>query len=452
MADIITIVSSVLKNDTYPKYVDITAPYGCGTVSILLDDSYTEQMRQELPNITINIYTEHDGERVLFTSRALSMPVNSTKLKFSTILKGIPNECIIAFIPEFDNNAFISHNNNAVVTGDEVWSAPITEFPITVVWNNANITVGGGGGGTPSDASKVKYNNATSGLNATNVQAAIDEVVDDLNDKLDKAPDGTTNLIDSSGVINPQYLPDYLLGQVVYGGNVTTGAVATLTTAAQHKLGITDATITLTNNTTDITGYEANEGIYYIATADFTFANISITSGDWLISTGTAWTKVDTTNEVTGVKGDSESVYRTGNVNITKDNIGLGNVDNTSDLDKPISTATQTALNGKIDTAGTGLSKSGTTLNHSNSVTANTTTSIKKFTYDAQGHITGSSEISQAQQNAIDSGITSTRVSELAGIAETGSNYVKLTNGDVLYISSTVPTGTIPDGAFGIGF
>ena len=128
MADIITIVSSVLKNDTYPKYVDITAPYGCGTVSILLDDSYTEQMRQELPNITINIYTEHDGERVLFTSRALSMPVNSTKLKFSTILKGIPNECIIAFIPEFDNNAFISHNNNAVVTGDEVWSAPITEF------------------------------------------------------------------------------------------------------------------------------------------------------------------------------------------------------------------------------------------------------------------------------------------------------------------------------------
>jgi len=33
-----------------------------------------------------------------------------------------------------------------------------------------------------------------------------------------------------------------------------------------------------------------------------------------------------------------------GNVDITKTNIGLGNVDNTSDLDKPISTATQTAL------------------------------------------------------------------------------------------------------------
>ena len=33
---------------------------------------------------------------------------------------------------------------------------------------------------------------------------------------------------------------------------------------------------------------------------------------------------------VTGVKGDSEGTYRTGNVNITKANIGLGNVDNKS--------------------------------------------------------------------------------------------------------------------------
>jgi len=35
----------------------------------------------------------------------------------------------------------------------------------------------------------------------------------------------------------------------------------------------------------------------------------------------------------------------TGNVTLTKNNLGLSNVDNTSDLNKPISTATQTALN-----------------------------------------------------------------------------------------------------------
>jgi hypothetical protein len=62
-------------------------------------------------------------------------------------------------------------------------------------------------------------------------------------------------------------------------------------------------------------------------------------------------------NTVLGVKGDAETDYRAGNVNITKENIGLGNVDNTADADKPISTATQTALSGKVDkVTGKGLS------------------------------------------------------------------------------------------------
>lgn len=45
-------------------------------------------------------------------------------------------------------------------------------------------------------------------------------------------------------------------------------------------------------------------------------------------------------NTITGVKGNSESSYRTGNVNITKANIGLGNVDNTSDANKSVKHAT----------------------------------------------------------------------------------------------------------------
>ena len=40
---------------------------------------------------------------------------------------------------------------------------------------------------------------------------------------------------------------------------------------------------------------------------------------------------------------------QTGIVNVTKADVGLGNVDNTSDVNKPISTATQTALDGKED-------------------------------------------------------------------------------------------------------
>lgn len=44
-------------------------------------------------------------------------------------------------------------------------------------------------------------------------------------------------------------------------------------------------------------------------------------------------------NTVTGVKGSAEATYRTGNINITKDNIGLGNVDNTSDASKTVARA-----------------------------------------------------------------------------------------------------------------
>ena len=43
--------------------------------------------------------------------------------------------------------------------------------------------------------------------------------------------------------------------------------------------------------------------------------------------------------QVTGVKGNSETSYRNGNVNITKANIGLGNVDNTKDADKHVAYA-----------------------------------------------------------------------------------------------------------------
>src|SRR5690606_3393878 len=54
-------------------------------------------------------------------------------------------------------------------------------------------------------------------------------------------------------------------------------------------------------------------------------------------------------NTVTSVAG------KTGAVTLAKGDVGLGNVDNTSDADKPISTAVSTALSGKVDTSDTRL-------------------------------------------------------------------------------------------------
>ena len=49
---------------------------------------------------------------------------------------------------------------------------------------------------------------------------------------------------------------------------------------------------------------------------------------------------------------EGQSVIGAGNIDLDKNSVGLGNVDNTSDLLKPISTATQTALNAKANISG----------------------------------------------------------------------------------------------------
>lgn len=63
------------------------------------------------------------------------------------------------------------------------------------------------------------------------------------------------------------------------------------------------------------------------------------------------------------------------NHTLVKGDVGLGNVDNTSDLNKPISTATQTALDGKVD--------------ENAAITPSTKT---KITYDAKGLVTAGAD------------------------------------------------------------
>ena len=130
---------------------------------------------------------------------------------------------------------------------------------------------------------------------------------------------------------------------------IAQGKISGLTTDYVASISVSGRTVT----------YKNKNGVSMgsITTQDTTYGLASQSSNGLMSSTDK--TKLDgiesgaQKNTVLGVKGGSESAYRTGNVNITKANIGLGNVDNTSDEDKPISTATQTALNGKANTSGT---------------------------------------------------------------------------------------------------
>ncbi len=88
-------------------------------------------------------------------------------------------------------------------------------------------------------------------------------------------------------------------------------------------------------------------GDYYKISAAGTLGGVEYSVGDSIIYNGTGWDKIDSTDAVTSVAG------RVGAVVLTKADVGLGNVDNTSDANKPISTATQAALNGKANTTHT---------------------------------------------------------------------------------------------------
>lgn len=99
----------------------------------------------------------------------------------------------------------------------------------------------------------------------------------------------------------------------------------------------------------------------------------------------------------------------------------------------------------KTYAAGTGLSLSGTTFNHSNSVTAVTTAGFLKLKYDAQGHITGTSAVTKADITGlgIPSSDTNTTYT-LSGAYGTNSNtwVTTLTPSSGSATTSTVPTAS----------
>lgn len=119
--------------------------------------------------------------------------------------------------------------------------------------------------------------------------------------------------LDTNGKVVLTQIPDSVLGQLEYMG---TWDLTTFPTATQ-------------------------KGQYWIASVN----GNGYTVGDWAVWNGTAFDKVDNTDAVATVAG------RTGNVVLTKSDVGLANVDNTADMDKPVSTAQQTALNLKANIA-----------------------------------------------------------------------------------------------------
>ena len=145
-------------------------------------------------------------------------------------------------------------------------------------------------------------------------------------------------------------------------------------------------------------------------------AGVGVPSGG---TAGQVLSKIDSTNyntqwvDQTGGGGAVSSVNgHTGVVVLTKSDLSLGNVDNTSDVNKPVSTAQQTAINLKVTANG--------------AITGATKT---KITYDSKGLVTSGADATTA---------------DIA--ASTNKNYVTDSQLTVIGNTSGVNTGdqTIP--------
>lgn len=124
-------------------------------------------------------------------------------------------------------------------------------------------------------------------------------------------------------------IPDKLITDTVNVNQSTTKAVLNFTTYRQEAQQVGRNTLTITSATISQAGL--------------------MSSSDK--------TKLDGLKDQAGITSDIDAVQtnlethinnKSNPHEVTKDQVGLGNVDNTSDANKPISTATQTALNGKF--------------------------------------------------------------------------------------------------------
>ena len=199
-----------------------------------------------------------------------------------------------------------------------------------------------------------KYYYMQSKLNATNAEISENNALASANIASEKASESETSAI-----------------------NASTSASEALASASAAKISETNANIyyektkTLTDSISgalkpmgtvmfedlpplvDVSeGYMYNISNQFVTTSEFKEgAGTIVPIGSNVYKTSDGYWDILAGTPVAGVKGESESSYRTGNVNITKENIGLGNVDNTSDNEKSVLSATKLSTARKIGNA-----------------------------------------------------------------------------------------------------
>jgi hypothetical protein len=185
-------------------------------------------------------------------------------------------------------------------------------------------------------------------IRATGAEATLQSHIDSLTNSL--APIATTglfsNLVSTPTTVAGYGITDaYTKTQVntALANKIDTSALAVVATTGNYSdlIGVPTKVSSFTNDSgylvsSDISGKVDKVSGKGLSTEDYTTAEKSKLAG---IEAGAQ------VNTVTSVAG------KTGAVSLTKSDVGLANVDNTSDANKPLSTASQTALALKANSA-----------------------------------------------------------------------------------------------------
>jgi hypothetical protein len=333
------------------------------------------------------------------------------------------------------------------------------------------------------DAGDIPYDNTGQNLIATDVQAAINEIDDLVEEGLTQVVVTKYNITDADSgtnefeyninggstitgtISNGVYLFDLPSGvQYVTGGNRLTVKIDNSTGALKRLFYGADSELSEPSTTSfgvdyppvsgsgGANGFQDNDALYAkiyqsLATVSIDIADGSITEGkiaDGAVTT----TKIANSNVTLAKLQDIATLTVLGNdtggtaavkaltASETKTLLALNNVDNTTDLNKPISSNTQTALDGKLDKA----SSAALTANRA-VVTDAAGKAVASASTDVEvGHLSG---VTSAIQTQIDAKVTGPASAVANRVATFDGTTGKVIKDSGFTIATSVPAGAV---------
>lgn len=165
----------------------------------------------------------------------------------------------------------------------------------------------------------------------------------------------------------------------------------------------------------------------------------------------TTFLRGDNTWATTPAAPVSSVAGKTGAVTLVKADVGLANVDNTSDANKPVSTAQQTALDGKVNTtvtvsAGTGLTGGGD-LTANRTISANFGSAAGTIAQGNDSRITGAEQTANKGAANGYAGLSSSTVVPTAQLGTGAATNATFLRGDNVWAAAPVTSVASKTGA-----